>query len=87
MSEKGVGANFFVLGKQAALHPEIVERMYREGHEIGSHTFTHSNIVEDSELTLQMEMNSTQWLIQQITGHSTSLFRPPFTTDADYRSR
>lgn len=84
LSEKGVRANFFVIGKQAALHPEIVERMYREGHEIGSHTFTHSNIAEDSPLTLQMELNSTQWLIQEITGHSTSLFRPPFTTDADY---
>ena len=84
LSEKGVEANFFVLGKQAALYPDIVKRMYREGHEIGSHTFTHSNIMEDSPLTLQMELNSTQWIIQQITGHSTSLFRPPFTTDADY---
>ena len=87
LSEKGVEANFFVLGKQAALYPDIVERMYREGHEIGSHTFTHSNIMEDSPLTLQMELNSTQWIIQQITGHSTSLFRPPFTTDADYAFR
>ena len=84
LSEKGVEANFFVLGKQAALYPDIVKRMYREGHEIGSHTFTHSNIMEDSPLTLQMELNSTQWIIQQITGHSTGLFRPPFTTDADY---
>jgi cellulose synthase/poly-beta-1,6-N-acetylglucosamine synthase-like glycosyltransferase/peptidoglycan/xylan/chitin deacetylase (PgdA/CDA1 family) len=84
LSEKGVRANFFIVGKQAALHPDIVERMHREGHEVGSHTFTHSNIMEDSPLTLQMELNSTQWLIQQITGHSTSLFRPPFTTDVDY---
>ncbi|MBY0097289.1 glycosyltransferase [Mesobacillus maritimus] len=83
LSEKQVPATFFVLGKQTALYPNIVERIHREGHEIGSHTFSHSNIVKDSSTTLQLEMNSTQWLIQQATGHSTSLFRPPYTTDAE----
>lgn len=84
LSEKNVKGTFFVLGKQAALYPEVVERIYREGHTIGSHTFSHSDITEDSSLTLKAELNSTQRLIEQITGHSTNLLRPPYTTDADY---
>lgn len=84
LSEKNVKGTFFVLGKQAALYPEIVERIYKEGHTIGNHTFSHSDIKKDNSLTLQVELNSTQRLIEQITGHSTTLLRPPYTTDADY---
>ncbi|WP_409303456.1 glycosyltransferase [Peribacillus sp. SCS-155] len=84
LSEKQVPATFFVLGKQAALYPNIIERINREGHEIGSHTFSHANIKTDSARALQAEMNSTQRLIQQITGRSTTLFRPPYTIDAEY---
>ncbi|WP_052712209.1 glycosyltransferase [Domibacillus indicus] len=84
LSEKGVPATFFVLGKQTALYPDIAARIKREGHDIGSHTFSHTNIEEDSPWMIEAELNATQWLIQQTTGHSTSLFRPPYTTDADY---
>lgn len=84
LSEKHVPATFFILGSQAALYPDLLKRMQKEGHVIGSHTFSHSNISTDSDLKLQMEMNATQRLIQQITGHSATLFRPPYTTDADY---
>lgn len=84
LSEKGVPATFFVLGKQTALYPEVAARIKREGHDIGSHTFSHTNIEEDSPWMIEAELNATQWLIQKTTGHSTTLFRPPYTTDADY---
>ncbi|WP_421383733.1 glycosyltransferase [Bacillus salacetis] len=83
LSKEQVRASFFVVGRQAALHPEILQRIHREGHEIGNHTFSHSNITEDSPATLQAELNSTQRLIQQVTGHSSILYRPPYTTDLD----
>ncbi len=41
LGEKGVKASFFVIGKRAEQHPEIVRRAWAEGHLIGNHTWSH----------------------------------------------
>jgi peptidoglycan-N-acetylglucosamine deacetylase len=76
-------ANFFVVGENAELNSGIISRMYREGHEIGNHTFTHPNVADVSPFRTKMELNATQRLIQEITGHSMTLFRPPYVADAE----
>ncbi|ALC89042.1 hypothetical protein AM500_03960 [Bacillus sp. FJAT-18017] len=81
LSKEQIRASFYVVGRQAALYPDILERIHREGHEIGNHTFSHSDIQEDGPYILQAELNSTQRLIQLITGHSAILYRPPYTPD------
>ena len=65
------------------LNPSIVKRIYDEGHEIGNHTFKHPNVADTSLLRTKVELNTTQRLIQEITGHSTVLFRPPYEADAN----
>ncbi|MGG2066117.1 glycosyltransferase [Bacillus sp. S14(2024)] len=78
-----IKADFFVVGENAQLNTSIIKRIYDEGHEIGNHTFTHPNIADTSPLRTKVELNTTQRLIQEITGHSTSLFRPPYEADAE----
>jgi peptidoglycan/xylan/chitin deacetylase (PgdA/CDA1 family) len=34
----GVPATFFILGENAARYPELIRRMWDEGHELGNHT-------------------------------------------------
>ena len=63
--------------------PNLPKRIYTEGHEIGSHTFTHTDIMSISDQTLEFELNSTQRVIQGITGHSVIMFRPPFLSIND----
>lgn len=41
LREKGVKATFFVVGKRAEQHPEIVRRAWTEGHLIANHTWSH----------------------------------------------
>jgi peptidoglycan-N-acetylglucosamine deacetylase len=41
LQEKGVKATFFVIGKHADQHPEIVRRAWMEGHLVGNHTWSH----------------------------------------------
>lgn len=41
LREKGVKATFFVVGRRADEHPEIVRRAWEEGHLIGNHTWSH----------------------------------------------
>jgi peptidoglycan-N-acetylglucosamine deacetylase len=68
-------ATFFVVGKHAIKHPEIIRREVLEGHEIANHTFNHSNIVRDSK-KLENEIEITTDTLKEITGFSPSLFRP-----------
>ncbi len=81
LSQKHVPASFFVVGLNAENNIPLVKRMYREGHEIGDHTFTHPNIAEVGKKRALLEMESTRLLIECITGHSTILFRAPYNAD------
>lgn len=78
-----VPAAFFIVGIQAENNISLVKREFREGHEIGNHTFTHPNIVEVNKKRALIELDATRLLIECITGHSTILFRAPFNADSD----
>jgi len=76
-----VPAAFFFIGKNILKYPKIAKKVYDAGFEIGNHTFTHSHKVHKSEKRLDWELNSTNKLIEKITGRSTLLYRPPFLLD------
>lgn len=78
---------FFIVGENAELHPELIDRMYKEGHEIGSHTFTHPDIATTTPFQTKMELNANQRLFEEITNHSMNLFRPPYVADAEPSTR
>ena len=73
-------ATFFVIGSQAAQHPDLVARMYAEGHEVANHTYTHAQGLEHaSAWRFSLELNVTQRVIEAATGHSATLFRYPYS--------
>lgn len=82
LKEHRVHATFFILGKNAENYPSLVRRIVREGHEIGSHTYTHPNLSEASAEQVQLELNATQRLIEWLTSRSTIFFRPPYNADS-----
>ncbi len=81
LSREHVPATFFMVGLNAENNIPIVKRVYREGHEIGNHTFTHPNIAKVSRKRAVIEMEATRLLIECITGHSTVMFRAPYNAD------
>jgi len=81
LSKYHVPATFFIVGINAENNIPIVKREYKEGHEIGNHTFTHPNIAKVSQRRAILEMESTRLLIECITGHSTIMFRAPYNAD------
>jgi cellulose synthase/poly-beta-1,6-N-acetylglucosamine synthase-like glycosyltransferase/peptidoglycan/xylan/chitin deacetylase (PgdA/CDA1 family)/spore germination protein YaaH len=83
LKEKGVHATFFIIGQNAEAYPGLVQRILAEGHDIGSHTFTHPNLADTSPAVTALELNATQRLFQAITGRSLRLFRPPYLGDAE----
>ena len=78
-----VPAVFFVTGINAEHNLPLVQQIYKEGHEIGNHTFLHPNLEQASDDRLKLELRSTGYVIESITGHATMLFRPPYNTDAE----
>ncbi|MBV7504386.1 glycosyltransferase [Bacillus sp. sid0103] len=87
LDKNHVKGTFFILGENAMQHPGLVKKMYKQGHEIGNHTFTHPNIATITPLQTRMELNANQRLYQEITGHSMTLFRPPYVADAEPSTR
>lgn len=83
LKKYNIKADFFIVGENGASNPDLIEREYREGHELGNHTYTHPNVADVSPRTSRLELNSTQRLIQELTGHSALMFRPPYVADAE----
>ena len=83
LKEKHAPAAFFILGSQAQQFPDLVQQIQRSGYEFGNHTYTHENLGEISDEKICLELNATTRLLESITGHSTSLFRPPYNGDGN----
>jgi poly-beta-1,6 N-acetyl-D-glucosamine synthase len=83
LKEEKVPAVFFIVGLQGQSNIPLLQRIYREGHEIGNHTFTHPNIALVSTKRATAEMETTRLLIEAVTGRSTVLFRAPYNADAE----
>ncbi|WKA31987.1 polysaccharide deacetylase family protein [Bradyrhizobium roseum] len=44
LAQECVRATFFLIGRSASAHPELVRRMAAEGHTVAHHTWTHHNL-------------------------------------------
>lgn len=76
-------AVFFVTGTMSSRHPELVERMVREGHEVGLHTFNHPDLSYQSTDRIAWELSQNQLALAGAAGIHTSLFRPPYSSFSD----
>ena len=83
LEKENVPAAFFIVGINAENHLPLLKRIYREGFEIGNHSFTHPNMATVSAERAETEMEATRLLIQAATGRSTILFRAPYNADAE----
>lgn len=70
-------ATFFVVGREAERFPHLVQRMAREGHTVGHHSWTHSEPSTTTAATLLEEVSRCRALLEELTGAPTDWFRPP----------
>ncbi len=78
LKERGVKATFFLIGKNAKVHPEIVKRIADEGHVIGNHTMNHVEITKMADADAFLELDENRKLLEGITGMPVEYMRPPF---------
>ena len=78
LAERNVKAAFFVVGKNIINNEQLIDRMYREGHVIGNHTYDHVKLSEISDEEACIQVEKTNELIYEITGNHVEYVRPPF---------
>lgn len=80
LKKRDVKATFFLLGQSAEQYPEIVKRMYEEGHIIGNHTYSHIQLRSGNRQKFRDELVLTNEIINGITGQEVQYVRPPYGT-------
>lgn len=78
LKERGVQVTFFVTGEHASLHPDIIKRMYEEGHVIGNHTYSHMQLRQDNRDAFKKELQQTNKVLKELTGEDVVYVRPPY---------
>lgn len=74
----GAQATFFVLGARAQAHPELVRRIYDEGHAVGTHTQRHRlRFHFGSARYVQQEVEQAIEVVAGLLPVRPTLFRPP----------
>ncbi|MEO0143303.1 MAG: glycosyltransferase [candidate division WOR-3 bacterium] len=79
LDKYNVKAIFFLVGKNIEKYPDAVKEIYKRGHIIGNHSYSHSVLLIFKDYkTIKKEIDSTNKLIENITGFKPYLFRPPY---------
>jgi cellulose synthase/poly-beta-1,6-N-acetylglucosamine synthase-like glycosyltransferase/peptidoglycan/xylan/chitin deacetylase (PgdA/CDA1 family)/spore germination protein YaaH len=83
LKKYNVKGTFLMIGEVAEDNVGLMQRVYREGHEIGNHTFTHPDISDISTSQLDLELNLTERLYGSKLGVHPLFFRPPYSIDQE----
>jgi peptidoglycan-N-acetylglucosamine deacetylase len=83
LKKYNVKGTFFMIGEVAEENIGVMRRVYREGHEIGNHTWTHPDISEISNRQVDLELNLTERLFASELGVQPLYFRPPYSIDQE----
>ena len=71
-------ATFFLIGRHAEAHPELVEDIDRAGHRIGNHTYTHPAPWTTSAERVTAELDHTTKILRDLTRQPIRCMRPPY---------
>jgi peptidoglycan/xylan/chitin deacetylase (PgdA/CDA1 family) len=78
LDEAGVRATFFVIGRKAEEHPEIVRAISERGHAIGIHSYAHERLFSfRSPWYVRRDLERALGLVESIVGVRPRLFRAP----------
>lgn len=77
LAEHEVRGTFFILGWVAERFPGLVERIRAQGHELGSHSYWHRLIYEQSPAEFREDLRRSRDVLQDIVGERVTSYRAP----------
>ncbi len=78
LDDAGVKATFFVLGLIAEKTPASIQKIYAEGHELGTHGWSHRKIYDLDENRFRKELRRSIDAIEAASGCKVLGHRPHF---------
>jgi cellulose synthase/poly-beta-1,6-N-acetylglucosamine synthase-like glycosyltransferase len=75
-----VPATFFVIGSKVVRHPGLVASLYRDGFELGNHTFTHVDLAGVPSWERRLQITLTESALAGAVGVGSRLVRPPYSS-------
>lgn len=74
----GKKGTFFVIGKKAEAHPEVIEEILARGHAVGLHSYRHDRLFAmRGPGTWRRDLKKGIRVLEKLTGQRPTLFRPP----------
>ena len=78
LDEARVKATFFVIGKKADAHSDLVRAIVERGHAVGVHSYTHDRLFSlRTPRFVREDLARAVRTIERITGERPTMFRPP----------
>ena len=71
LKERNVKVTFFITGQNVEAYPEIVKEIYEDGHLIGNHTYSHTQLTSRNADVFKAELIKTNEVINSVTGQDT----------------
>jgi peptidoglycan/xylan/chitin deacetylase (PgdA/CDA1 family) len=73
LSSLNIKATFFCVGEMSDKYPEIIDAINKDGHQIGNHTYSHTNGLFSSIKSYLAEIEKCRKVLSE-----TNLFRPTY---------
>jgi peptidoglycan-N-acetylglucosamine deacetylase len=77
LSENNLKATFFCLGWIGEKYPHVIDMISREGHEIGTHSFAHQLVYNQSRSDFVNDLKMSINILEDITGCKVTSYRAP----------
>ena len=79
LSRAHIESTFFVTGKWAQQNPEGAAEIWKHGHEIGNHTWSHLDLTREPDATVRDEIKRAEVFLTDLCGKNPRpLWRAPF---------
>ncbi|SFL75639.1 polysaccharide deacetylase family protein [Salibacterium qingdaonense] len=83
LREEKVKATFFLEGRWVRNQPKAAKMIQEEGHEIGSHAYSHPDMAASSEEEIKQELQETDDVLEAVLSEDPVLFAPPSGSYSD----
>ncbi|WP_376906422.1 polysaccharide deacetylase family protein [Agrobacterium fabrum] len=78
LKERGIKATFFLTGKETEENLSQARLIVNDGHQVGNHSYTHSNMMFMGPARIRDEIERTDVAIRAAGYEGEIMFRPPY---------
>ncbi|MEU6723148.1 polysaccharide deacetylase family protein [Nonomuraea wenchangensis] len=78
LKRENARATFFVVGANAAAQPDLLRRMSDEGHLVGNHSWSHTDLSKPGTAKIADSLERTRDAVAATIGQAPTLVRPPY---------